>query len=104
MSILSQRRRNESEMSDGQLSESVENSWKGSPKLGVKRQRSTMSTDDKETLIVVKQVKEKKKEEKLIQAEGMEMGKVMNIILKQKCKIYVINSRTFKLRVWKQGR
>jgi hypothetical protein len=50
-------------MSDGQLSESVENSWKGSPKLGVKRQRSTMSTDDRETLIAVKQVKEKKKEE-----------------------------------------
>jgi hypothetical protein len=81
-------------MSDGQLSESVENSWKGSPKLGVKRQRSTMSTDDRETLIVVKQVKEKKKEEKLIQAEGMETGKVINYYLKQKCKIYVINSRS----------
>ena len=73
-------------MSDGQLSESVENSWKDSPKLGIKRQRSTMSTDDKETLIVVKQVKEKKKEEKLIQAEGMETGKVMNIILNKSVK------------------
>lgn len=88
-------------MSDGQLSESVENSWKGSqgplsPKLGVKRQKSTMSADEKETLILEKQVKEKKKEEKLIQAEGMETGKVMKYYLKQKYKIYVINSAKYK--------
>ena len=82
VSILSDRKRTESELSDAHLSDTTGTSWKGSqgpltPKMGPKRQKSTMLADtDLETIKLEKQVKEKKKEEKLIQAEGVETGKV----------------------------
>lgn len=63
-------------MSEG-LSDKLATSWKGSgalasPTFAPKRQKSTMSAESEE---LKKQVKEKKKE-KLIQAEGVETGKV----------------------------
>ncbi|XP_052070953.1 multidrug resistance-associated protein 1-like isoform X2 [Mytilus californianus] len=86
VSVLSQRTRTESEMSDGQKSDILGTSWKGSQglinqKMAPKKQKSVIAADT-ENLKLKKQVKEKKKEEKLIQAEGVETGKVkLNVFM-----------------------
>ncbi|CAC5415770.1 unnamed protein product [Mytilus coruscus] len=86
VSVLSQRTRTESEMSEGQKSDILGSSWKGSQgllnqKMAPKKQKSVIAADT-ETLKLKKQVKEKKKEEKLIQAEGVETGKVkLNVFM-----------------------
>ncbi|CAG2186409.1 ABCC3 [Mytilus edulis] len=81
VSVLSQRTRTESEMSEGQKSDTLSTSWKGShgaltSKMAPKKQKSVIAADT-ENLKLKKQVKEKKKEEKLIQAEGVETGKAV---------------------------
>ncbi|CAG2200815.1 CRY [Mytilus edulis] len=86
VSVLSQRTRTESEMSEGQKSDTLSTSWKGShgaltSKMAPKKQKSVIAADT-ENQKLKKQVKEKKKEEKLIQAEGVETGKVkLNVFM-----------------------
>lgn len=80
-------------MSEGQFSDKLATSWKGSgaltsPQLAPKRQKSTMSADSEK---LEKQVQEKKKE-KLIQAEGVETGKVS---LAEQVEIYRSNCTSF---------
>ncbi|XP_063443624.1 multidrug resistance-associated protein 1-like isoform X2 [Mytilus trossulus] len=86
VSVLSQRTRTESEMSEGQKSDTLSTSWKGShgaltSKMAPKKQKSVIAADT-ENEKLKKQVKEKKKEDKLIQAEGVETGKVkLNVFM-----------------------
>ncbi|XP_076072760.1 multidrug resistance-associated protein 1-like isoform X1 [Mytilus galloprovincialis] len=86
VSVLSQRTRTESEVSEGQKSDTLSTSWKGShgaltSKMAPKKQKSVIAADT-ENQKLKKQVKEKKKEEKLIQAEGVETGKVkLNVFM-----------------------